>query len=250
MVRARETPVRLHRDRPDLYLAEPRDLLDHVPSPLESRDRSDLLRVLQWGRDFLCQVHPDLGRSGAVCPYVPPALDKNLLWLASQPGLTGRSAIRQVIREYGDWFLQLEPTAWPTARFKAFIIVFPDVTAEDAPDVIDVVQRELKPEFVSRGLMLGEFHPDCPSPGVRNPGFRPLQSPIPLLVIRHMLPMDFLFLDGEARFVTAYLDRFEHEVPSSLSPRLAQAMLRFGLESPPRQEPGAGGLTAVPGTTP
>jgi len=224
--------VRLHPERSGLYLTEPRDLLGQLPSPLDPRDRSDLRRILQWGRDFLCQDHPDLGRSGAVCPYVPPALDKNLLWLASHRRLTSRSAIRQVIRGYRDWFVELEPTAWPSARFKAFIIVFPGVTPGGAPDVIDVVQRELKPEFVSRGLMLGEFHPDCPSPGVRNPGFRPLQSPIPLLVIRHMLPMDFLFLNGEARYVTAYLERFASEVPASLLPRLAEAAARFGLQLP------------------
>ena len=228
--------MRLHPKRSGLYLAEPRDLLGRAPSPLDARDRSDLQEILQWGRDFLCQGHPDLGRSGAVCPYVPPALDKNLLWLASHRGLNSRSAIRQVIRGYRDWFVELEPTTWPAARFKAFIVVFPAVTPGDAPDVIDVVQRELKPQFVARGLMLGEFHPDCPSPGVRNPSFRPLRSPLPLLVIRHMLPMDFLFLDGEARFVTAYLDRFANEVPSSLQPHLAEAMVRFGLKGPVQQE--------------
>ena len=234
--------MRLHPERSSLYLAEPRDLLGQVPSPLDARDRSDLRRILEWGRDFLCQGHPDLGRSGAVCPYVPPALEKNLLWLASHRGLNSRSAIRQVIRGYRDWFEEIEPTAWPGARFKAFIVVFPGVPPGDAPDVIDVVQRELKPEFVARGLMLGEFHPDCPSPGVRNPGFRPLQSPLPLLVIRHMLPMDFLFLDGEARFVTAYLDHFADDVPSSLLPRLAEAMVRFALERPAQQEPGMDAL--------
>jgi hypothetical protein len=236
--------VRLHPKRANLYLAEPRDLLGHLPTSLHPQDRSDLRRILQWGRDFLCTGNPDLGRSGAVCPYVPPALERNLLWLASHRGLVSRAAIREVIRGYRDWFIELEPTAWPGARFKAIIVVFPDVTSEDAPDIIDEVQRELKPEFVARGLMLGEFHPDCPSPGVRNPSFHPLQSPIPLLVIRHMLPMDFLFLDAEVRFVTAYLDRFADEIPPSLLPRLADATTRFGLETDSRQEPASDESTA------
>jgi len=74
------------------------------------------------------------------------------------------------------------------------VLIFPEVTPEQAAEVIDGPQRKMKPTFVKEGLMLGEFHPISLSPGLRNPAFRPLRSPIPLLVIRHMVESDIDFL--------------------------------------------------------
>jgi hypothetical protein len=42
--------------------------------------------------------------------------------------------------------------------------------------------------------MLGEFHPQSATPGLRNRYFCPLRSPIPLLAIRHMVESDVDFL--------------------------------------------------------
>jgi hypothetical protein len=78
--------------------------------------------------------------------------------------------------------------------FGSMVLIFPDVTNEEASQVIDPSQRELKPSFVREGLMLGEFHKFSPTPGLRNKSFRPLRSPIPLLAIRHMVESDVDFL--------------------------------------------------------
>jgi hypothetical protein len=94
----------------------------------------------------------------------------------------------------------------------ATLILFPDVSPEEAPDLIDRTKEELKSSFVERGLMLGEFHRRNESPGIHNPNFRPLRSPIPMLAIRHMVSSDFIFLnrpDYDAatrlRYLEAYL---------------------------------------------
>jgi hypothetical protein len=64
------------------------------------------------------------------------------------------------------------------------------------------------------GLMLGEFHANNESPGLRNPDFRPLRSPIPMLAIRHMVDSDLPFLIREtyapeerSAFLRSYLFR-------------------------------------------
>ena len=55
--------------------------------------------------------------------------------------------------------------------------------------------------------MLGEFYSTCKKPGLRNPGFRPLTSPIPLLVVREMVDFDIVFLADSQAYVNAYLKR-------------------------------------------
>jgi hypothetical protein len=61
---------------------------------------------------------------------------------------------------------------------------------------IENVQSALKPEFVKRGMMIGEFWPDHAMPGLHNHSFRPLASPVPMLAMRHMVITDLLFLSG------------------------------------------------------
>ena len=58
-------------------------------------------------------------------------------------------------------------------------------------------QAALKEEFVSRGLMLGEFHLLNNASGLHNPEFFPLRTVCPAMAIRHMVPSDFVFLSGE-----------------------------------------------------
>jgi hypothetical protein len=79
--------------------------------------------------------------------------------------------------------------------------------------LIDVSKERLKPLFVNDGLMLGEFHELNESPGLHNPDFRPLRSPIPLLAIRRMVYSDIVFLNRPSdpperriRFLEAYLN--------------------------------------------
>lgn len=52
----------------------------------------------------------------------------------------------------------------------------------------------MKPSFVEAGMMLGEFYSENESPGLYNPDFRPLRSPIPLFVYRRLVPNDLVFL--------------------------------------------------------
>ena len=64
------------------------------------------------------------------------------------------------------------------------------------------------------GLMIGQFYPGCDEAGIRNPDFRPLQSPIPLLAIRHMVNSDFPFLAGSVAWIEEYLRKFAPAVPA------------------------------------
>jgi hypothetical protein len=162
---------------------------------------SSLGRTLQWVREFLVRPHPELGRPGPVCPFAPIALGRDTIWMAEiKDSSASFESIAAVINDYRDAFLAMEPTSGPEAINKTFLIVFSSLQAHGAEGaaVVDAVQASLKKHFVDVGLMLGEFHATNQSPGLRNPDFRPLRSPIPMLAIRHMVDSDLPFLNRES----------------------------------------------------
>merc|ERR1711916_39272 len=95
---------------------------------------------------------------------------------------------------------------------KAVIFVFPDVPLARAHRVVDRAQAILKPEFVARGLMVGEFHLNNNQGGLRNPEFYPLRTPFPSLAIRHMVPSDVVFLSPDQYSAQQRVDFLESYV--------------------------------------
>ena len=175
---------------------------------------SALTNVLDWMHEFLAQPHPELGRKGAVCPFVPIALEKDSIRMAqiTDPDPSVES-VEAVIRRLRDLFLVTEPISGAEAINKAFVVVLPNLSAGSA-ELVDVVQGRLKKEFIDCGLMLGEFHTSNQSGGLRNAAFRPLRSPIPMLGMRQMVDSDLPFLDRpdylpteRAAFLRSYLFR-------------------------------------------
>ncbi|MER8184865.1 DUF6875 domain-containing protein [Kitasatospora sp. NPDC094015] len=214
-----------HPGRPEHVLFTAADLEPPAAAlPPHARRHADALRgVLGWARTYLTAPHPELGRTGPVCPFVGASLRDGRFHLAVRPGLPAdRGEVAEAVAVYRDWFLRLAPPGAPRAQFTTVLIVFPDLPTAEAPALIDRTQLELKGEFVESGLMLGQFH-DLPpdQPGLWNPDFRPLRSPLPMLVIRHMVATDLPFLLADPRHHAAYRRLFggrepdpRHRVPS------------------------------------
>jgi hypothetical protein len=165
------------------------DAANDIESPLGA--------TIAWVRKFLARPHPDLGRAGPVCPFTPMALELDTIWMAEVEDSTpDPQRIQDVIEECRKIFLETEPRDGPMAINKVIMVVFSGLGPEAAV-WIDAMQAKLKPNFVDVGLMLGEFHSRNDTPGLRNPEFRPLRSPIPMLVIRHMVESDLPFMKRE-----------------------------------------------------
>jgi hypothetical protein len=211
---------------------------------------SPLACVLDWVQNFLAKSHPELGRKGPVCPFVPISLDIDTIWMAEitdeDPSLEN---ISQIITGYRDLFLQTEPKSGPEMMNKAFLVVFPNLGTQGA-SVVDDVQYRLKRHFVAKGLMLGEFHATNQSPGLRNPEFRPLRSPIPMLAIRYMVDSDLPFLmradypaEERAAFLRAYLSRLAGDLSPNKFAEALDAIIEAEIEKrmnemPPAQTSG------------
>ncbi|MEU9127637.1 DUF6875 domain-containing protein [Kitasatospora sp. NPDC048540] len=197
-----------HPGRPEHALFTAADLEPPAAGlPPHARRYADALRgVLGWARAYLTAPHPELGRTGPVCPFVGASLRDGRFHLALWPGRPeDRGEVAEAVALYRDWFLRLAPPGGVRAQFTTILIVFPDLPTAEAPELVDRTQLELKTAFVEDGLMLGQFH-DLPpdQPGLWNPDFRPLRSPLPMLVIRHMVPTDLPFLLADPRHLAAY----------------------------------------------
>ena len=197
------------------YLIEIADIyLAPEVQPDIVRENVEVLRqTVTWAESFLCNPHPQLGRVGVVCPYTEYSMKNDYFWLTVCRGKKlSINDVSKSVMTYRDWFLKIEPQSKKKAYFKTMLIIFPDIQVEDASKTVDVVQQQLKPEFVAKGLMIGQFHPSCPEPGLWNHDFRPLQSPVPMLVIRHMVLSDFPFLKHDDRLISSYREVFGNAI--------------------------------------
>lgn len=204
---------------------------EHVPrlmrvSEVEHECSADSVhaQMLRWVREYIGAPHPELGRPGSICPFVPGALSLDTIWFAVMTSAAPTvDSIGRIIDECRSIFLETEPSKMPQSINKAFVIAFPNLLelGPEGTSLVDRVQYMLKPRFVERGMMLGEFHSMNDSPGLRNPEFRPLRSPVPMLAIRLMVESDLPFMtrdqytyEERAAFLRSYLYR----LGSSLKP--------------------------------
>lgn len=167
-------------------------------------------------REFLSKPNLLLGRAGPTCPYMPRALKLDTIHIGVAPTGTAATAAEMVffVRGFIPIYEELAPQTGPTATFKALLLLFPHIPIASAPELIDGTQAALKAQFVSRGLMLGEFHLLNNTPALHNSRFFPLRTVCPVLAIRHMVPSDLVFLSADkypvqrrVAFLQSYVDK-------------------------------------------
>lgn len=223
-----------HPRSPELKLFEVTDVVE-TPIPVEpGTDLFYLQTVLAWAHSYLSRPNTQLGRSGPVCPYVPTSLQDGLFYLAIRRGSDlQRSQIEQLLSRYRNWFLELPPTTGSRSIFKTILCLFPDLEKEQWRGLIEDTQESLKASYVAQGLMIGEFHAGPPEKaGLRNPDFRPLACPVPMLVIRHMVPSDYVFLADSRELMQQYLAKFQFEIPFHLRSGVRETATRHHLSFP------------------
>jgi hypothetical protein len=194
----------------DMILIEPSDVAAR-PEPDAFRDpvvKDAVHRTFTWAMDFLLNPHPQLGRAGPVCPFTRESVDKSLFWMAYHRGMPTVDEVRDIMLGYRDWFLELEPREGRDAWLKTLLVLFVDLDVEGAQAILDKAHPGLSPEFTTAGLVMGPFHAGSEQPGIWNPHFRPLRSPVPFLVFRHMLVTDFPLVKDSQVALTEYLRRF------------------------------------------
>lgn len=180
----------------ELFLLSIKDIIDFEASkqPL-SKQMNDFLLIKNWVFDYLMRPNAEIGRSGPVCPFVPKAVQENSIYMT----IINADAFQKIefykkILNYLEWFILLEPASSHKSIFRSIIMVI-DIPNINLEETIEHTIEDLKLHFIEKKLMLGEFHSGPPkNGGIRNPHFKPLKSPIPLLVMREMVETDIEFL--------------------------------------------------------
>ena len=208
----------------DLYLLE--DLDDASKTrQLAKSDLTALRSVADWIKSFVVKPHKDLGRDGPVCPFVPGALERKTLWLASEH-IAGRSVadVVQLINEHKAQFLQVQSIDGDGANDNSIVILFTDLSADRAKALFDDVLSQLAvPSYVDDGLVMGGFYERNEGTAIYNRGFRPFMSPVPFLLMRHAVISDWkFFLDNDE-----WLGRWAHRYGESAVRTLAEELRRL-----------------------
>jgi hypothetical protein len=206
-----------------------------------SDDAAAALRsVAEWLDTYVSRPHHGLGRSGEVCPWTRRTIDLGKLELVP---ISSADAVEvdTILESLLDRFVSADSPKGADVGFRSIVGIFHRLDPERAAEFIVAAHARAKPAFLDRGLMLGEFYPACNKPGLRNPTFRPLRSPVPLLVIRQMVEPDIEFLLDKDEFVESYLRihrgrglerllRIVEQRPSSLPPERVEELERIAVD--------------------
>ncbi|WP_144627352.1 DUF6875 domain-containing protein [Arthrobacter woluwensis] len=178
--------------------------------------------VYSWVKSYLSAPHAELGRPGDVCPYTGASLESEKFWVTtmSEPAVT-MDAARDLLEDAIEIYTELVSTDTAKAKLATVVMLLP---AMGDFGVVEAVQKTMKSAFVEKGLMIGQFYPGCPEPGLWNSEFHPLDAPIPMLAVRGMVPSDFPFLIRDLTWLKSYLKKFAPEVPAKLRSQLATAV--------------------------
>jgi hypothetical protein len=181
-------------------------------SGLQSYDacaRAALAAMARYVVGFLTSEHPDLGRPGAVCPFARQAAEHGLIRITACSS-NDEAAIVQGVGRLRNELGQIE--GWPDPgageAHRAIIAVFPSLFEPEGAQMIERIQKALKLSFVEGRLMIGQFYPGCSEPGLWNPEFRPLRSPVISLAMRNITILDAPFMLDRAEYLEAFAHAF------------------------------------------
>lgn len=168
---------------------------------------ADLISLNAWVTDFLCQPHPSLKRSGAVCPYVLPALEQKRLLLAHlnvelSPDVDKKQYIVQELINISQEFKQ--STSSEEFSLDCLIVTLSGIALHERRYLIDQAQEDAKPNVVRQKLMIGGFYPYSNKYSRRNNQFFPMRSPIPIFAFRHLVKMDRPILEYKDLYISFY----------------------------------------------
>jgi hypothetical protein len=196
-------------ERTNLFLIE--DLEDAGRTgDLMGGDLDALRGVADWITSFVVKPHKDLGRAGTVCPFVPGSLERKTLWLAPEQ-IADRDLpeVVELMSRYKRLLLDIPPTEGDDVIYNVIVVVFTDLPADRAQGVFDDVLEQLAvPSYVEDGILFGPYYEGNEALAIYNSSFRPFQSPVPFLFVRHGVPSDWKFFLDDEKWLNLWSERY------------------------------------------
>jgi hypothetical protein len=178
---------------------------------LPPRDREALRAVADWITTFILEPNDELGRSGPVCPYMPTSVERHRMWLAPEHIGEGNAAhVIDVVNDYKRRLLEADSSGGGgDINYDVVTVVFTDLTADRAGSLFDEVLSEIAvTSYAEDGIVFGPFYNGNAGTAIYNDGFRPFQSPVPFIFVRHGVVDDWKFFVDKDDWLTLWARRF------------------------------------------
>jgi hypothetical protein len=191
-------------------------------SELAESDLEALQAIADWIKSFVVKPHKDLGRAGTVCPFVPGSLERKTLWLASEQ-IADRDVpdVVELMSGYKRLLLDTRPTEGDDVTYNVIVAVFTDLSAERAQGVFDDVLKQLAvPSYMEDGILFGPYYEGNEGTAIYNSSFRPFQSPVPFLFVRHGVTGDWKFFLDDDEWLNLWARRYRESGTQALAEEL------------------------------
>ena len=202
-------------------------LLEDLEDPsrtagLAASDLDALRAVADWINDYVIRPHQDLvGRAGPVCPFVPGALERKALWLAPEHLADGGGPeIVEIMNGYKRRLLEAEPTGGDV-NYNVICVVFTDLPADRAQGVFnDVIQNLALSSYDEAELLFGPYYEGNETTAIYNSNFRPFESPVPFVFVRHGVISDWKFFLDDDAWLKLWAQRYAGSATQALAHEL------------------------------
>jgi hypothetical protein len=197
---------------------------------LPEGDLDALHAVADWITTFVVKPHKDLGRAGTVCPFVPGSLERKTLWLAPEQ-IADRDVpeVVELMSGYKRLLLGTRPTEGDEVIYNVIVVVFTDLPADRAQSVFDDVLEQLAvPSYAEDGILFGPYYEGNQATAIYNSSFRPFQSPVPFLFVRHGVTSDWKFFLDNEKWLNLWARRYGESAVQALAEELRRLPWRVG----------------------
>ena len=201
----------------ELFLLE--DLEDAGrTSGLSESDLDGLRAIADWIKTYVTQPHEELvGHAGPVCPFLPGSVERKTLWLT--PERVGEANVVELMRGYKR--LLLEQADGHDDVYDVIAVVFSDLPAERAQGVFgEVIEQLAVPSYAEDGVLFGPYYAGNEATALYNPGFRPFESPVPFMFVRHGVVGDWKFFLDDDEWLGLWVHRFGESATHALAEEL------------------------------
>ncbi|MDQ3822655.1 MAG: hypothetical protein M3321_05385 [Actinomycetota bacterium] len=191
-------------------------------SELAESDLDALRAIGDWIETFVVRPNEELGRPGTVCPFVPVSLERKTLWLASEQ-IADRdvSEVVELMSGYKRRLLDTGPTDGDDVAYNVVVVVFTDLPADRAQGIFDGVLEQLAvPSYAEDGILFGPYYDGNAGTAIYNSSFRPSQSPVPFLFVRHGVVDDWKFFLDDEEWLNLWARRYGESAVHALAEEL------------------------------
>jgi hypothetical protein len=191
-------------------------------SELAESDLEALQAIADWITSFVVKPHKDLGRAGTVCPFVPGSLERKTLWLAPEQ-IADRDVpeVVELMSGYKRLLLDTRPAEGDDVIYDVIVVVFTDLSADRAQGLFDEVLKHLAvPSYAEDGVLFGPYYEGNEGTAIYNSSFRPFQSPVPFLFVRHGVTGDWKFFLDDDEWLNLWARRYGESGAQALAEEL------------------------------